>query len=54
MDITVGLMFLIAFCVWGGLVLTNLRKMRKATESTAEHAAYQSQIMHDRAVADAS
>jgi hypothetical protein len=44
----------VAFPIWGGLVLSNLRKMRKAAESTAEQAAYQSRLMHDRAVVDAS
>jgi hypothetical protein len=54
MDITLGFLILVSVAVWMGLVLTNLRKMRKAAESTAEQAAYQSRLMHDRAVADAS
>lgn len=51
MDITVGFLILVTICIWMGLLLTNVRKIRKAAESTAAHAAYQSQLAHDRAVA---
>lgn len=56
MDITIGFLFLVAFCVWGGILLTNVRKIRKAAERTAdatEHAAtatdYQSQLAYRQA-----
>lgn len=56
MDITVGLLFLATFCVWCGLMLGNVRRIRKAAErtataaeATAKDADYQSRLAYRRA-----
>jgi len=41
MDITIGFLFLIAFCIWCGILQYNVRKIRKAAERTADAAEYQ-------------
>lgn len=50
MGITFGFIALIAVFVWMGLLLSNVRKIRKASERTATAAEYQARLTYDQTV----